>query len=195
MFVRSLALIAGALVALGAHNASAQDPTDDNGGGPARNFGGAGQIAFSSDASFVIEHSSQSTTTISFAPAADFFVINNFSVGGSIAFDYANVHGADGFRFSIGPRVGYNFAFTNMLSVWPKLGFAYAHSNSGYDVGGDLSRSRANNGIALNIFVPVMMHPATHFFVGFGPFLDSDLSGDNRVTSYGLRLTIGGWMG
>jgi hypothetical protein len=58
-----------------------------------------------------------------------------------------------------------------------------------------MSRSLANNGIALNIFVPVMMHPATHFFVGFGPFLDSDLSGDNRVTSYGLRLTIGGWMG
>jgi hypothetical protein len=39
-----------------------------------------------------------------------------------------------------------------------------------------------------------MFHPAPHFFVGLGPFLDADLSGDSRATTWGAKLTIGGWM-
>jgi hypothetical protein len=39
-----------------------------------------------------------------------------------------------------------------------------------------------------------MLHPAPHFFAGFGPFLDVDLSGDNRATTWGARLTLGGWI-
>lgn len=32
-------------------------------------------------------------------------------------------------RFGIGPRVGYNLALTDMVGVWPKIGFSYRHSN------------------------------------------------------------------
>lgn len=39
-----------------------------------------------------------------------------------------------------------------------------------------------------------MLQPARHFFAGFGPFLDVDLSGDNRVTMLGAKLTLGGWL-
>jgi hypothetical protein len=197
MFTRHVALFACLFAALSAHAAHAQDPTQDTGGGPARNFGGAGQIAFLSDNTFEISHSSDDVTSIHFAPAADYFVIQNLSVGGFIGVDYAKVGNVSGTRFSIGPRVGYNLAFTNLIGLWPKLGLAFAHSSSGYttrsgDV--DVSTDRSNNSIALSIFVPVMMHPTTHFFVGLGPFLDTDLSGHNRVTAYGLKLTVGGWL-
>jgi hypothetical protein len=39
-----------------------------------------------------------------------------------------------------------------------------------------------------------MVHPAEPFFMGFGPALDVDLSGDNRATIIAGRLTIGGWI-
>ena len=117
-----------------------------------------------------------------FAPAADYFLIQNLSLGGSIGFDYEKVKGDDSVRFSIGPRVGYNFPFTNLLSFWPKLGFAYAYSSHG------------GSAFAFNLFAPVMIHPTTHFFAGFGPFLDADLSGNDRVTIYGVKLSIGGWL-
>ena len=36
---------------------------------------------------------------------------------------------------------------------------------------------------------------ATQFFAGFGPALDTDLSGHNKETTIAARLTIGGWFG
>jgi hypothetical protein len=39
-----------------------------------------------------------------------------------------------------------------------------------------------------------MFHPVQHFFAGFGPFLDTDLSGDARATVFGGKLTLGGWL-
>jgi len=177
---------------------SAQDPTRDTGGGPSRVFGESGQLALSSDVALLIQHSSQDATTIQFAPAADFFVTRNFSVGGTIAIDYVAAKDSTTTRFSIGPRVGYNVAFTDNLGVWPKLGFSYSHTNVSTDlpVGDketDLVASASGDHITLNLFAPVMFHPVPHFFVGFGPFLDVDLSGKNKTTTFGGRLTLGGW--
>lgn len=39
-----------------------------------------------------------------------------------------------------------------------------------------------------------MFHPVEHFFLGLGPALDLDLSGDRKATTVGIRLTIGGWI-
>jgi len=177
--------------------AAAQDPTQDTGGGPARNFGSKGQLAFLSDNTLDIRHSTDDVSSIQFAPAADYFVIDNLSIGGFIGFAYAQAGNNDGWRFSIGPRVGYNIALTNTVSFWPKIGLAYAHSSAGFSVEQgdvDVSSRESNDAIALNLFVPVMFHPAVHFFLGLGPYLDADLSGEDRVTAFGLKLTVGGWL-
>jgi len=39
-----------------------------------------------------------------------------------------------------------------------------------------------------------MLHPAEHFFLGFGPALDIDLSGSEKATIIAGRLTLGGWI-
>lgn len=203
MLTRHLAYAAclvGALV-LGTNTASALDPMQDSGGGPARNFGYVDQLAFSSENSLEIRNVSVEDApdfgTIHIAPAVDYFILKNFSVGGFVGLDYSKVGDSDGLRFSIGPRVGYNLSFTNLLGLWPKIGFSYAHSSSGYSRNISnavtVSSSNTNDAIALNVFVPLMFHPATHFFVGIGPFLDADLNGDNRAVAYGMKLTIGGW--
>lgn len=193
MLTRHLAWFAGAACLLAVQAAYAQDPTENSGGGPARNFGAEGELAFASENTLDIRHSSNEATSVTFGPAADYFIIDRLSLGGFISFTFLNVHDSDTIQFGIGPRVGYYLAFTNLIGIWPKLGFSYAHSNVSVTVAGAKS-STSNDAIALNLFAPVMMHPATHFFVGFGPFLDVDLSGDDRVTSYGLKLTIGGWL-
>ena len=198
MLTRHLALLVGAACLLASLTARAQDPTENTGAGPARNFGSAGQLTFASENTLDIVHSSNEATSVTFGPAADYFIIDHLSIGGFIGFTFLNVHDSDTIKFGIGPRVGYYLPFTDMLGIWPKIGFSYAHTNMSVTVtdvmGVEHETSASNDAIALNLFAPIMMHPATHFFVGFGPFLDVDLSGDNRVTSYGLKLTIGGWL-
>jgi hypothetical protein len=162
---------------------------------PAAIFGAQRQIAISSDAGLSISNTSLSgvdgsTTTLTLLPAIDYFVIDNLSVGGSIGLEYIHAPDAHSTRFQIGPRVGYNVPLSRLFSVWPKLGFSFT-STSLSPPEGD---SESNNAIALNLFVPVMLHPATHFFLGFGPALDTDLSGDNKATTIAGRLTIGGWI-
>jgi len=192
----SSCLAALCALALSDH-ALAQDPTVDTGRGPSRVFGDSGQMALSSDVALLIQRSSQDTTTIQFAPAADYFVAHNFSIGGVILVDYTQSNESDSTRFGIGPRVGYNLAITDMLGVWPKLGFSYSHTSTSTDVDTDddqvLTRSASGDHFTLNLFAPVMFHPVPHFFVGFGPFLDTDLSGDNKTTTFGGRLALGGW--
>lgn len=178
--------------------ASAQSATEDTGSGPSHRFGRESQLAISSDAALSIEHTSPGdVTTITLAPAADYFVMENFSVGGFIGFRYRTAGDVTSNQFSIGPRVGYNLTLSDLVSVWPKIGFSYAHSSTTTELGeGDttVETTTDNDGLALNLFVPIVFHPATHFFAGFGPFLDTDLSGDDKVTTFGLKLTLGGWL-
>lgn len=197
---RSLSLVA-LVLALPAV-ASAQSLTEDTGSGPSYRFGRSGQLAISSDAAIAITHTAPSdgegVTTVTLAPAVDYFVIDGLSIGGFVSMDYTTVGDWDSTEFGIGPRVGYNIDMSDLVSVWPKAGLSFrSRSQSQQRTQGDrtLEVSTSNSGVALNLFAPIMFHPATHFFAGFGPFLDVDLSGDNKATSFGGRLTLGGWVG
>jgi hypothetical protein len=183
--------------------ASAQSATEDTGRGPSHRFGHEGQLAISSDAALSIEHATPTdVTTITLQPAADYFVMENFSVGGFIGFDYVTAGDSDATTFSIGPRVGYNITLSDLVSIWPKLGLSYAHSSrtdsrTVDDDDGEettVENTVDNDALQLNLFAPFVFHPATHFFAGFGPFLDVDLTGDDKVTTFGMKLTLGGWL-
>jgi len=181
---------------------SAQSLTEDTGSGPAHTFGHAGQLAISSDAALAISHTAPSegsgVTNVTLAPAVDYFVIDGLSVGGFVSLDYTTIGDWDATEFGIGPRVGYNIELSDLVSVWPKIGMSFRSVSQSREVAqGDQSVAISNDssGVALNLFAPIMFHPATHFFAGFGPFLDASLSGDNKATSVGARLTLGGWLG
>jgi len=166
-------------------------------------FGDKSQLTISSDAGLSIASTSVtevdgSTTTVTLRPAVDYFLANNLSLGGFIGLDYVKASGSHATTFAIGPRVGYNLAFSDRFTVWPKLGFSYSTTDVSTDVSTDpnttTSTGVSGSHIALNVFVPVLFHPVPHFFVGFGPALDTDLSGDARATTIAGRLTIGGWL-
>ncbi len=177
----------------------AQSATEDTGRGPSHVFGRSGQIAFSSDAALSVAHITPADqTTLTLAPAADFFVADSFSIGGVISLNYVKAGDSDTVIFGIGPRLGYNLTLSDLVSLWPKIGVSYAHSEvsntTALPGGAELDQGVSNDALALNLFVPFMFHPAQHFFAGFGPFLDTDLSGDNKNTTFGLKLTLGGWV-
>jgi hypothetical protein len=171
---------------------------------PSGRFGDHGQLTISSDAGLSISSTSTSgvdgsTTALTLRPAVDYFVANNISVGGFVGLDYTSTSGAHSTTFAIGPRVGYNFAFAERFSFWPKLGFSYSSSSTTIDTpvapgAPSSSGSVSGNHLALNVFAPVMFHPVQHFFLGFGPALDTDLTGDAKQTAIAGRLTIGGWL-
>jgi hypothetical protein len=181
---------------------NAQSASHQTGDYPAQRFGEQGQLAISSDAALSIRNTSisdgGSTLTLELAPAFDYFVVNGFSVGGFVSLDYTKSGDNHATRFGIGPRVGYNFTLSDLLSLWPKVGFSYAHTSvtGAIAITNDatIETTTSGNALALNLFVPLMLHPATHFFAGFGPFLDTDVTGDHKATVVGGKLTLGGWL-
>src|SRR5262249_55567927 len=162
---------------------------------PAWLFGEKGNLAIASDAGLTISNTSQtgrggSTTTIELRPAVDYFIVDNMSIGGFIGFDYTHVPTGHTTSFSIGPRFGYDIVFAPLFSVWPKIGLSFSHVNGATDT----APSVTTNNLTFNLFVPLMLHPAPHFFLGFGPALDTDLTGSVNTTVIAGRLTIGGWI-
>lgn len=227
------AVLAGVVVA------SLTVPAVARAAGPA--FGGAGQLVISDDqplgggafggagSGAVVPAPPGSTTTASFqfatvsknggsgtefsvAPAADYFVIPNLSVGGNILFGVFNPAQAGSgpsttaTLFGIAPRVGYNISITDMISFWPKAYFAYTTFNA--SAGGG---SSGGNATAIGLFAPIVFVPVPHFFLGIGPNFSMQLSSNSTfsgssggvsasgstsnptVTQVGVQATIGGW--
>ena len=162
---------------------------------PSGVFGGKGQLAILAEAGVVFEHKSfsdsdASSTTLVLRPAVDYFVIDHLSVGAFTGVSYEKAQGASTTSYGIGPRVGYDIPFTPRFSIWPKAGLSFNSNTLKTDTP---SASISNSHLALNLFAPVMFH-TNHYFVGFGPALDTDLTGDLKTTTFGLRLNVGGWL-
>jgi hypothetical protein len=158
-------------------------------------FGGKGQLAILAEAGVVFSHTSisdggGSSTTFVLRPALDYFIIDHVSLGFFTGVDYAKAAGASKTTYGIGPRIGYDIPFTPRFSVWPKVGFSFNSTTLKTDTP---PLSDSTSGIALNLFAPVMFH-TNHYFVGFGPALDVDLSGDLKATTFAVRLNVGGWL-
>jgi hypothetical protein len=145
-----------------------------------------------------------STFGVSVAPAADYFVIDNLSIGLELLIGYAtysppsfngmSAQGGNTTTYGFAPRVGYNIPLGTSLSLWPKVFFEYA----GYSEGG--SGSGYGNVQLLGAYVPIVDQVTRHFFIGLGPNIVTELgassdgsSASSKTTAYGLFASIGGW--
>jgi hypothetical protein len=154
-------------------------------------FASARQWVFSTDAELSLRRTTLTgqkgaRTSLSIAPGVDFFILPNLSVGGGVGVIWIQGGDDHGYTITVGPRVGWNFEVGHNFSIWPKLGLSFAHTTID-------DETASANGLAINLFAPIMMHPAKYFTVGFGPFLDADVSGRTRATTWGMKLTMGGW--
>jgi hypothetical protein len=180
-------------------------------------FGAKGQIVLRSDfdLSFIYTASrhtatrppgvpeTTSITAISVAPALDVFVARNFAVGGKLLFSYqtGKPGGASlkALGLGVGPEIGYNVPISGKASFFPKIGVAYGRNSLTTDspIGGSTTASKYS--VALFASLPVLVHPAEHFFAGFGPIVHVDLvakagSRDtDKLRQFGVAFDIGGW--
>ena len=101
----------------------------------------------------------------------------------------------DSDTFGIGPRVGYNIPISDLFSFWPKVALIYTDKTTSGASGSTFD---------VQLYAPVLLHLAPHFFAGLGPQIQTDLTASAsaagvsaptvpKTTSYGLYFTIGGW--
>jgi hypothetical protein len=179
----------------------------------ARAFGGAGQLVLTTatDASVGTRFYSRaggSSTGVNLAPALDYFLGENVSIGLDTFLGYSksttldpageSVH-ASGTSFGFGPRFGVNFPLTRALSLWPQLEFGFGTVDTTQtSPSGVNQHSRQRTWVQLS--APLLVHPATHFFVGAGPSFFQELFDkdqyqyENDATVIGGSFVLGGWL-
>jgi hypothetical protein len=145
----------------------------------------------------------RSETTVRLEPALDFFVAPNVSVGGQLRIGFDSIDQGSGLpttdttEIGLLPRVGYVVAFSPTTYIWPRVGLGYVHRSTGTSGLPSASSYR----VPLEVFVPVIFQPVTHFFIGGGIRVSTDLvskieSVDGyKMTEIGLLSTIGGTIG
>jgi hypothetical protein len=197
--LRAVSLSAAIAASFVAGDALAADDTSN-----AEAFGAQGHLAVSSDAGFSLTHTSigdngGDSTNVLFMPAADYFVIQNLSLGGFVGVDYLSFgNDVSTTTFTIGPRVGYDIALADKFSFWPRGGFFFdsvSLSTTTTINGMSQTSSASTTHLGLNLSAPFLYHPVPHFFLGIGPLLSTDLTGDRKQTTFGAGFTIGGYFG
>lgn len=160
-------------------------------------FGSVGQLTLNADLQFSIIHqgssgsATPSGTSVLIQPGADYFLMQNFSVGGLLSYAYNSAASIGTTTIGFQVRAGYNLKINDTFSFWPRLGIGYFHGSTSF-AGMDSSAYD----LPLQLFAPVLWNAVPHFFIGFGPTLTTDLAAtDEKLTFVGVQLVVGGYFG
>jgi hypothetical protein len=190
---------------------------------PKRAFGDAGQFALSLNQGFVVN----ATDILDGSGLqASVFILPHLSAGLAVSAQWIsnsavgpNESSTD-FVLHLGPRVGYDIAFSELVSFWPQIGLDYrtlqettttsTPAPPGVTPQPTTSSSSNSSAFGLTVVAPILIHPAKGFFIGAGPAFYTEFSNssnnssgnaststsastDNpKVTSLGLMAMIGG---
>ena len=169
----------------------------------ASEFGRAGQ--FVPAGSVAISRSStgsDSSLDVLIAPEIGWFLADHFAAGVSLRYEITKVTvgGVDqGTQTSAGvaPFAAYDLPLSPLVSIFPSAGLQF------------LSQPGDRKSWGITAFVPVLLHPVPHFFLGFGPTFFAEIvatvpavfapgvgsanSDTDKTWSFGARTTIGGY--
>lgn len=185
-----------------------------------RRFGTQGVLAFSdllsaSLGSYGYTQTSNGGTHFGLTPAVDYFIATDTILGGSAFVRYAKAENA----FDVESRsiagggyvhFGRNVPWGQWLSVRPLVAVGLWYQSTkleapapAYSGLGAQSLHVKEIVLTVDLFVPLLLHPVPHFFVGFGPDFAFDpyrsvvgdgSPGDNLRYSLGASSIIGGWL-
>jgi hypothetical protein len=195
--------------------ASAGEPLPTVAEAPPHRFGDARQIVLSSDSTadvYWTTHAgvASSSTSFTIAPGIDYFVTNRVSLGIAFAIRSSHTSGIDATSqlpvtddvVSGGAmlRLGVDIPISRWFSLYPRGGFSAGVVS--YDERTNNSQNKyTENFVSVGVYAPLLLHVAPHAFVGFGPQVTRDLgrviqhtSIENRTTSAGAGLIVGGWI-
>jgi hypothetical protein len=157
---------------------------------------------------FGYSQSTASNLSESITPGFDVFVIDHVSLGLYVTLSHSSGTSFDasdaktqssGIFYGIGPRVGFDIPLSGQLSLWPQaeLGFGGGTSEQISSAG---SNDHTFKEIWVQASIPLLVHPATHFFLGAGPYVFHHLSHldqnnfENDGTTVGASFLLGGWL-
>jgi hypothetical protein len=188
---------------------------------PSPRFGDAGQFVFTNDLNLSVHWttyagSASTALTTLIGGSAEYFFIDNFATGFNVGISGNSFKGIDATsdvpvttsqsELSFGPILAANFAIGRVFSIFPRVSLGIAHET--YDVASRGSdNSTAQEIVSVGLYVPLLVHPAPHVFIGFGPSANYELSHSvsypnvplapplqNRETTWGAGLVVGGWL-
>ncbi len=193
---------------------------------PSAPFGARGQFFVTSGwgagvSSTAYDNGQAARFSASITPGIDYFVVRNFSVGVDLELDYSNDkgYGADGSlvqtittSFAAGPRLGFNIPLGRAFSLYTHatIGIDWARRTEQLLSGNSLSIASSPTGAPattqtgpwISLYLPLLLHPAPHFFFGFGPTVFRNfgrIQGGPDVgaqrTRLGADFEIGGYFG
>ena len=153
-------------------------------------LGGVGQVTIAGDFAINFVHNTDADASdLVLAPAFDYFIAPQLSLGGQVVFGYATDNVGSRTSIGFGPRVGYNIPLREMFSLYPRVGFGFLHESVSLKGGG----SGSGNAFTLTLYAPFLFHPVPHFFIGLGPAADIGIAGSAKTTQIALITTVGGW--
>ncbi len=153
-----------------------------------------------------------SISALQLALGIDYFVVPYLSIGVRLQASYTHQAVPDLAgttitstltNFGAGPRVGVNVPLGSLFSIYPRVAIAFGPG--AVDASTPAATIESSNlDVAFSASVPLLLHPAEHFFLGLGPYVNHDLwrqvtlsTGSNSVsdaTTLGAALIVGGWL-
>ncbi len=130
----------------------------------------------------------EKTTTVWFAPSADYFITEHLSLGG--AFEWSHAWGTAGKADTLSalPRIGFYAPFGDRFGIWPRLSIGYVKTD-------------AFESVVVDVDVTLVYRFTESFFVRVGPNLGTTLGGSTTlgdasvlsisgVTALGMNLEL-----
>jgi hypothetical protein len=158
----------------------------------ARSFGDAGEIIPSGSLSFL---HADSENVLFISPKIQFFAARDLAVGIGLVYEHLWGTGfptEDVYGGSI--SVGYNLRLAPLVSLFPQFEItAQRRILSDVPPGSPLTGGGATE-VGVELFVPFLVHPVQHFFLGIGPAFSVFGSESFRTESVSLQTIIGGWL-
>jgi hypothetical protein len=186
--------------------------------GPVRRFGMAGELAFSDELALGGQWtgyggSSSSSSSGYLTAGIDYFPADYFSIGIVATGSLGGTTGIDSStggtvtsqvsRAGLGLRAGVNIPIGDHVSFWPRASVSFGAETINEQEAGATNKN-AESITTIGIYAPVLVHPASHFFLGLGPSASTDLARSiavngaagvqNTSTVYGAGLVVGGWL-
>jgi hypothetical protein len=146
-----------------------------------------------------------------FQPSIHYFVIPELSLGLTllVEHDAKSESYSTGFvsgttdvketTYGVGIDIGANARLSHLVSIWIRglLGVDYEHSVTTAPpslFGGNITENDSE--FFVGLYAPVLIHPVSHFFLGFGPQLRfaKGLSSGGSGFNVGATSTVGGWI-
>jgi hypothetical protein len=148
---------------------------------------------------------SSSANMFSLTPMGHYFIMPNVSISAGVVIVHGDIPtgglgSASATALGLLVGAGYNLHLTPMLSAWAQLQIGYVHESFSF-----MNTDFTGSMVPLQISVPILFHPAEHFFLGLGPILRTQLSNSvsamgvsmdqSKETDIGLTAVIGGYFG